>query len=592
MAIIRVLPEHVVNKIAAGEVVERPSSVVKELIENSLDAQATRISVSIRHGGKSLIKVVDNGNGMDREDAELSLKSHATSKISNSEDIFTINSFGFRGEALPSIASVSRVTLQTRKSPDQLGTEITLAGGRIESIAEKALSVGTGIEVSDLFFNTPARKKFLKGEKAEYVSIADAITTISLAYPEVAFKLSKDGKQVFDYPSCSHLKKRFQSTHHREWVKHLLPLTVERGGVTIHGYIGKAELSRTNRTGQFFFINKRPVKSLPLSYALQRAYDGLLPQKHFPVAILFLEIDPATVDVNIHPTKREVRLQNERILQEQLTQSVREIVAASDHSPHLSFTYSLDKQKKYAPRPSPAPLIFSEIKEAVENNRPYPDQTEQEPSFHQRLRESDEPIAHGSGNRLQVKTLLGQIAESYILAETGEGIIILDQHAAHERIIYEDILNSLEAGSAPSQPLLLPVTIELNFKEAQLCEEHLEILTSVGFGISHLGKNTFSIDATPAWLGNVDAATVVQDFLQAVGEGKGKKPFLDKREQIAKTLACKSYTVKAHERLRREEMEHIIQRLEKTKQPFTCPHGRPTFIKLTLDDLARQFKRK
>ena len=592
MSIIRVLPEHVANKIAAGEVVERPSSVVKELIENSLDAQATRISVSIRHGGKSLIKVVDNGKGMDREDAELSLKSHATSKISNSEDIFTINSFGFRGEALPSIASVSRVTLQTRTSSHQLGTEITITGGRIEAITEKALSVGTGIEVSDLFFNTPARKKFLKGERAEYVSIADAITTISLAYPEVAFKFSKDGKQVFDYPSCSHLKERFQSTHHREWIKHLLPLRVERGDITIHGYIGKAELSRTNRTGQLFFINKRPVKSLPLSYALQRAYDGLLPQKHFPVAILFLEIDPATVDVNIHPTKREVRLQNERILQEQLTQAVREIVKTSDHSPHVSFTYSLDKQKKYSPRPSTAPLIFSEIKKLVEKNRPYPDNTEAEAFSHHRVRESDTSIAHDSAERLQVKNLLGQIAESYILAETGEGLVILDQHAAHERITYEDILNSLEEGSAPSQPLLLPATFELNFKEAQLCEEHLDILTTVGFGINHLGQNTFSIDATPAWLGNVEATTIVQDFLQAVGEGKGKKPLLDRREEIAKTLACKSYTVKAHEMLRREEMEHIVQRLAKTKQPFTCPHGRPTLIKLTLDDLARQFKRR
>lgn len=592
MGIIKILPEQVANKIAAGEVVERPSSVVKELIENSLDAQATKISVSIRHGGKSLIKVVDNGNGMDREDAELCLKSHATSKISNSEDIFTINSFGFRGEALPSIASVARITLQTRRSFDQLGTEITAAGGRIKSITEKALSVGTGVEVFDLFFNTPARKKFLKSEKTEYVSIADAITTISLAYPEVAFKLSKDGKQIFDYPPCSHLKERFQSTHHREWVKHLLPLRVERGDITIHGYIGKADLSRTNRTGQLFFINKRLVKSLPLSYALQRAYDGLLPQKHFPVAILFLKIDPATIDVNIHPTKREVRLRNERTLQEQLAQSVREIVATSDHSPRVSFTYSLNKQKKYSPRPSTKLLNFSEIKEAMGEPRPYCNIREEEPSQHQKVRESVKQIEYTGTNRLQVKNLLGQIAGSYILAETKEGLIILDQHAAHERIAYEDILKSLEAGSAPSQSLLLPVTLELSYKEAQLCEDHLDILTTVGFGITPIGKNTFSIDATPAWLGNVEATTIVEDFLQAAGDGRGKKPLGDRREEIAKILACKSYTVKAHETLTREEMEHIVQRLGKAAQPFTCPHGRPTLIKLTLDDLERQFKRK
>ena len=591
MGTIRLLPELVANKIAAGEVVERPSSVVKELVENALDAHATRITISIRHGGKSFIKVVDNGHGMDREDAELCFERHATSKIKDSEDIFSIQSLGFRGEALPSIASVSRLVLQTKTPSQELGMELSLSGGRRESIKEKGMPDGTSITVSDLFFNTPARKKFLKGEKAEYVSIAETVTTISLAYPHVAFKLSKDDEVQFDYPSCSHLQERLLTTHHREWVKHLLPLHVESGEVTMSGYIAKAELSRTNRTAQFFFINKRPVKSLPLSYALQRAYDGLLPQRHFPVAIILLGIDPGTVDVNIHPTKREVRLQNERRLQEQLTRCVREMVATSDHAPHLSFAYTLDREKTYSPRPSGASPTFRELKETVGENRTYPETAQDVLPSHQGTMEPEASFSCDREKRLNVKALIGQIGESYILAETEEGLVILDQHAVHERIIFEAIVDALDQKTTPSQPLLLPVTIELSFKEAQLLEEHLDILTRVGFGINHLGKNTFLVDATPAWLGNVEVTGMVHSFLQEIREGKGERPLGDRREHTAKILACKSYTVKAHKKLSHEEMEHLIERLEKTKQPFTCPHGRPTLIKITLPDLARQFKR-
>jgi DNA mismatch repair protein MutL len=591
MGTIRLLPELVANKIAAGEVVERPSSVVKELIENALDAHATRIAISIRHGGKSVIKVVDNGHGMDREDAKLCFERHATSKIKDSEDIFSIQSLGFRGEALPSIASVSRVILQTKTRSQEVGIELSLSGGRTESIKEKGMPDGTSVTVADLFFNTPARKKFLKGEKAEYVSIAETITTISLAYPHVAFKLLKDDELLFDYPPCSQLRERLLTTHHREWVKHLLPLNVESGEVTMSGYIAKAELSRTNRKAQLFFINKRPVKSLPLSYALQRAYDGLLPQKHFPVAIILLAIDPGTVDANIHPTKREVRLQNERMLQEQLTQCVREIVTTADHSPHLSFAYTLDKEKKYSPRTPAASPTFRELKETVGGNRNYPETAQDVLPSHQRAREPEESISYDREKGLNVRALIGQIGESYILAETGEGLVILDQHAVHERIIFEAILDALDQETTRSQPLLLPVTIELSFKEAQLIEEHLDILTEVGFGINHLGKNTFSVDATPAWLGNVEITGMVHSFLQEIREGKGERPLGNRRENTAKILACKSYTVKAHKKLSHEEMEHLIERLEKTKQPFTCPHGRPTLIKITLHDLARQFKR-
>lgn len=591
MGIIRLLPELVANRIAAGEVVERPSSVVKELIENALDAHATSVTVSIRHGGKSSIKVVDNGQGMDREDAELCFERHATSKIKDSEDIFSLRTLGFRGEALPSIASVSRLVLRTKPPSQEVGTEICSSGGRRESIREMGMPDGTSVTVSDLFFNTPARKKFLRGERVEYGSIAETVTTLSLPYPRVAFKLLKDDELIFDYPACSDLRERLLATHYREWVKHLLPLTVESSAVTVSGYVARAELSRTNRRAQLFFINRRPVKSLPLSYALQRAYDGLLPQKHFPAAIILLAIDPQTVDANIHPSKREVRLQNERMLQEELTRCAREVVMASDHSPHLSFAYTLDRGKKYPPRPPGATPTFRELKETVGVDRSYPATGKDMPPSYAKAMEPVTSLPHGRKGILKVRSLLGQIGDSYLLAETEEGLIILDQHAVHERILFETILEAFDQATPLSQPLLLPVTIELGFKEAQLIEEHLDILTGIGFAINHLGKNTFSVDATPACLGNIEVKGVINTFLQELREGKGEKPLREKRENTAKILACKCHSIKAHKKLSHEEMEHLVARLEKTRQPFTCPHGRPTFIKITLDDLARQFKR-
>ena len=591
MGNIRVLPEQIINKIAAGEVIERPCSVVKELIENSLDAGATMISVSIRHGGKGLIKVVDNGKGMDTEDAELCLKSHATSKIKDSEDIFKISSLGFRGEALSSIAAVSRLVLCTRNGSRQVGTEIEAVGGKIKSIKETGVPVGTSLEVSDLFFNTPARRKFLKGERAEYASIAETITTISLAHPRVAFKLYRDGDLVFEYPACSQLQERLLATHYREWLKYLLPLAFEDEAIVIEGYIGKAELSRVNRTGQQFFTNKRPVKSSALSFALHTAYHGLLPQKQFPVAIVFLEIDPAAVDVNVHPTKREVRIHNEKMILEHFMQSVKTALHKADHSPAVTFTYSLDKRKTYAGVSVSETFNFGEIKGKVREMVTYPETVQETATSHQAVEELEKSEWPITEKKLKVIAPLAQIRGSYVVVETEEGFIIIDQHAAHERIVFEGILDSLEKGYAASQALLLPVTIELGFREAQLLEDNLDLLTTAGFGINHLGNNTFCVDASPAWLGNVAVEEVLKDFLHGVMEEKGGKPLSDRKENFAKLLACKSHTVKANEILNHEQMAHLVKKLEKTRQPFTCPHGRPTFIKFTMHDLEKHFKR-
>lgn len=591
MGIIRVLPEEITNKIAAGEVVERPSSVVKELVENALDAQATRISVSIRHGGKSYIRVTDNGRGMDREDALLCVKSHTTSKIREAEDIFSIASLGFRGEALASIAAVSRLTLATRDDSQPVGTEIHLNGGAVERIREVGVPVGTTVEVNDLFFNTPARKKFLKGEKTEYAAVAETVTTTSLAHPAVAFKLVRDNEVIFEYPPASHLKERILQTHFRAWDTYLLPLDAVLEGITLRGYIGKAELSRTNRTAQLFFINRRPVKSLPLSYALQRGYEGYLPPGRFPVAIILLTIDPAMVDVNVHPTKREVRLQDERFVLEQLTRAVREHLKGANHAPTISFTYALDENKTHFPGADEDPRLTMR-KRFVAEKTGYTGAGGPDLPL-QRAAEGMQPFtAHGGERALRVREILGQVGLSYIVAETEGGLIIIDQHAAHERIVFEDILAVMERGVPASQPLLFPVTLEFGFKESQLLEEYLPLLTETGFVIRHLGKNTYGVDAAPAWMENLAVGELIRDFLEAAAEGKGEKTVRDRREQCASILACKSRTVKANAQLSREEMEHLISRLEETRMPFTCPHGRPTFITLTLKDLEKQFNRK
>jgi len=592
VGIIRVLPEQIVNKISAGEVIERPNSVIKELIENSLDAKATMIHISIKHGGKSLIRVLDDGVGMDRKDAELCLKSHATSKIKELDDIFFIGSLGFRGEALSSIASVSRITLSTRNSSQQVGTEIKATAGNIETIKEKGIPVGTSIEVCDLFFNTPARKKFLKSERAEYASVAELISTISLAHPQVAFKLYKDNELIFDYLPHPHLKERLLETHYRQWAEYLLPLDIKSREVNITGYIAKPEIYRVNRTAQLFFINKRPIKSLSLSYALQNAYQGILPQGHFPVAIIFFEMDPATVDVNIHPTKREVRLQNEKAIQDYLVHCIRETLGRYDHSPRVLFSYSLDKKKTYSKTSVSKGFDFKELKGKVGDRNDYLEKEQESISSHQMIREPQASMWFDVKKKLKVISILGQIRGSYILAETEEGFIILDQHAAHERIIFEEILDSFKNGDTTSQSLLFPVTIELGFKEAQLLEEYLDLLTAVGFGINYLGSNTFCLDATPVWLGNTEVKSLIQDFLHEAMERKREEPLGERREKFAKILACKSRTKKANEKLSSEEMEHMISSLEKTKQPFTCPHGRPTLIKFTMSELERHFKRR
>lgn len=594
MGQIRILSEQIANKIAAGEVIERPSSVTKELIENALDAHATTIAVSAKHGGKSLISVTDNGCGMDRDDARNCLLRHATSKISGIEDLGQIKTLGFRGEALPSIAAVSRLVLITRQPAAATGTIVKATGGVIESIKESVAAIGTSVEVTDLFFNTPARKKFLKSEGAEYAAIADVFDTAALCFPWVSFRLYKNEDEVAQYAGCDGLIERIGQIYGPRFAEQLYPLHVEKEGVTITGYIGTPDNSRVNRSGQKFFINRRPVRLVSLSWALDQAYAEFKERDRFPVAILFIDIDPAAIDVNVHPTKREVRLLNERFIQNILITAIRNQLG--ERGLFLKPVFPSLAGAETANGASFRTMSFAEIREATTVW-----QSAKSPLHISALRLSN---AYGAapqegqtavlteGNPFAITRILGQIQGTYLVAETDGGLAVVDQHAAHERIVYEEILNAFKHHATPSQRLLVPLMMHLDLKEQNAMESFLPDFLRIGFGINNLGGATFAVDAVPVFLTEENCTRVLQDTLHELMEERlPQTP--EKREQaIAAALACKTRTVKAGQQLDAREMLHLVQRLGTTQNPHTCPHGRPTVIILTSQEIEKRFKRR
>ena len=597
MGQIRILSEQIANKIAAGEVIERPASVVKELLENALDAQATALSVSVSHGGKSLIKVTDNGCGMDREDAQSCLLRHATSKISGIEDIERIQTLGFRGEALPSIAAVSRLSLITRQPTAETGTSIRANGGAIESLKESVTSPGTTVEVADLFFNTPARKKFLKSEGAEYAAIADVFDTTALCFPGVSFCLYKSGVEVARYAASEKLLSRIEQIYDAVFAEHLHPIHLDKEAVAISGYIGTPDSTRVNRSGQKFFINRRPVRLLSLSWALDRAYEEFKARDRFPVAVLFIDIDPSAIDVNVHPAKREVRLLNERFIQDILIKAIKKTFAEKGIFPRTAFTAPASTEAPGAYYSDRSQISsFAEIREAASAWKA-PASTLPAASFLTRdeaetIPRAEQTAALAEVNPFGITRILGQIQGTYLVAETRDGLALIDQHAAHERIAYEEILDALQRSAANSQRLLFPLTMHLDLKEQSAMESCLPDFLRIGFGINNLGGGTFAIDAVPVFLTEENCARVLQDTLHELMEEMLSQAKEKREKTIAAALACKTRTVKAGQRLDEREMLHLVQRLGTTKNPHTCPHGRPTIIRMTIEEIEKRFKRR
>jgi DNA mismatch repair protein MutL len=664
---IRLLSEQVANQIAAGEVIERPASVVKELVENALDAQARRITVEIGAGGRSLIRVTDDGLGMSRDDALLCLERHATSKIQKAEDLAAISTMGFRGEALPSIASVSRMTLTTREREGEAaaGTQIVIHGGRIHDVREAGAPGGSCLEVRNLFYNLPARRKFLRTEETETAHIQHYLTLAALAFPEVAFTFVRDTRPVWQLPAVptensvparlAGLKERMrglfgsekqflavdfqaelaESPEREEVGDAVLPVSVGRVPCALFrlwGYLGIPGVSRATREDQHLFVNRRPVENRALNYALLEGYHTALMKGRYPVCCLFLEINPAGVDVNIHPAKREVKFHNEREVRRLVAQAVRETLVkfhaagaeeskvqglTSDvQSPTsrveaaaapASFVPSLVERPKLeaASLPArPAPVLAKPNQLLLAPPSAPPLAVEAEPLFSPvPPRPGLEPVAPAAGPAPESRPsaaptpllnvplrLVGVIGRLYVVLESDRGLVLMDQHAAHERVLFEQTLERLEHGSAPSQRLLLPETMELSARDAQFVRELLPTFARLGLGLSEFGERTFLLDALPPFVKVQDPRRFVVDVLDELkASGESVNSLRLGEHTVAKTV-CR-HAVKANDPLSGSELENLIEDLRRCAMPYTCPHGRPTMIEMSHRELEKKFGR-
>ena len=591
---IRLLPEQVANQIAAGEVVERPASVVKELVENSLDAEAKRVTVTIKNGGRSLINVADDGFGMSRDDSLLALDRHATSKISKAEDLQRITSLGFRGEAIPSIAAVSRFTLMSRERGTLSGTQIEIAGGRILSVKDMGAAEGTVVEVRNLFFNLPARRKFLRSVPTETAHIEHIVTLCALAHPAVAFKLVVDGRVIFDLAPAKELLGRLRELHGAQLVEQLVAVGDCRSDpaypshIQVRGYIGKPGVSRSNRSQQHLFVNRRPVECKGINYALLEGYHTALMKGKYPVTFLLIDINPELVDVNIHPSKREVRFRDEFAVRQCVIDAVR---AALEREGTAISPLPTSVVRRGEPLARP-PLVLRTAGDS--ESRPY-----QQPTMPLPMEGEGYPDKVGAPAEPQSEVhtedgswrILGVIGQLYVLIESPEGLVLMDQHAAHERVLFERMLKELETDSAPAQKLLLPLTLELDARDAAFLHANQKTLYKLGIGVSEFGEKTFLIDALPPYFPTVNLAQTFRDIvdeLRQVGEQVHARRLGEDR--IATTV-CR-HAVKAHDPLRGEELRALLQQLHRCELPYTCPHGRPTMIQISYAELEKKFGRK
>ena len=595
---IQVLSEDMANKIAAGEVVERPASAVKELIENALDAEATEIEIEVAGGGRSLVRVSDNGTGMSRDDAILSLERHSTSKIREPGDLARLATMGFRGEALPAIASVSRLTITTCERGAETGTFVKVDGGRLINVVEVGRAPGTTVEVKQLFRTVPARRKYLRSAEREMGEIARCVDTYALAHPGVYFSLMHNGKVVALMPKADSLDDRAAAIFGRQRLGQMVPVEHNAGGLAITGMIGKPELTRSNRAQQYFFVNRRPIWHTGVSRAVEVGFKSLLMRGRYPVAVLFIELDPAQVDPNVHPTKRQVRFRNEWDLKEAVAAAAAEALKGADLAPTASIPQKSEPpidtddtdlaepeaRAEEAPRVEPTAFEKELAKSSAEQFRtkiqPAPPATAE--LFDQRSR----PEPQRGGVRLKY---LAQLRRSYLLAEDDEGLVVVDQHAAHERVLYERIMAALDGRGRASQQLLVPRTVELTHREALVIEEHLDLFRRMGFELRRFGPNTYLVEAMPTYMPEADWETLFHDVLDEVEANQ--KAYHEQPEATLVTAACKA-AVKAHDSLTPDESARLLADLAACERPFTCPHGRPTMIRMTERDLEKEFKRR
>jgi DNA mismatch repair protein MutL len=625
MAKVRILPDRVANQIAAGEVIERPAAVVKELVENALDAGATRIEVEFRHGGRSLMRVEDNGQGMSRDDALLALERHATSKIIEAADLDHLASYGFRGEALPSIASVSRFELQTREMGSDAGTEILVNGGKFVHVRDCGRPVGTRIEVTHLFNSVPARRKFLKTDQTEAAHIVHCVRLYALACPRAAFTLIEDGRVIFRSPECRTLEERIAEIFGRQISEALVPIECAEPSLRLSGLIGRPGVGRATRHEMIVFVNARPVDSRTLNYALIESYNESLPRGRYPLAFVFFECDPAAVDVNVHPAKREVRFRSEPQVRGFVIRAV--LQRLRELSPEATVGIA-DRGLRIADQPIPEtgnrkPETSAGVMGAFggEVARTFGGTTLPQPIHRADLSalHAPRPIAPTSpvsGFRSPVSAasaapagnpqseirnpqssaaapawrFVGLAHGNYALFETSAGVVLLDRRAAHERVWFERLREQFRAGAVPSQRLLLPVPIELDTIAAALLLDRSKFLHAHGFEIAEFGRNFFRVEAIPGWMEPADAEPFLRDLLGAFREGTIPDDNVDlARDELARLAAAKA--VRLPESGGETEQRALVAQLFGTRTPLTSPGGRPTYIELNHGELARRFQK-
>lgn len=599
---IRILDEHTANQIAAGEVIERPASVVKELVENAIDAGSTRIEIRLHEGGSERIQVTDNGVGMGREDCELAFARHATSKINDANDLFQINTLGFRGEALPSIAAVSKVQLVSRQQGSLEGTKICLEGGQVTALAAVGCPVGTDILVEKLFFNTPARKKYLKKQGTEASHAINAVRRLAIAYPKICFQLWHNDQLIFATGGSGKREDVLVDLYGLEYAEKMIPVHLSGSYLRIDGFVGKSFFHRSTREGQMFFVNGRYIRSPLLQRAVEAAYSSWLPSRRYPVAVLDITVPTGEIDVNVHPAKLEVKFARPEEIQASVKATLEQVLQRTTHIPLAGSSGKEDVPVKRIEKVREAVEAYLQTQWTVmpQSSPGFSDLAKFTPKVSQRAEEPVQELQEGApmapGSQLPKErplrvfpdlVAIGQLHESYILAQGSDGLYVIDQHGAHERINYEKLQDKMSRAPVESQLLAIPYTLELNAVEQELLIAGIVALSELGIIIEHFGKNTFLIRAVPWGLSGDDAAELVMDLLRS---GREQQLEADFKEAGLKMVACKQ-AVRFNKRLSLAEQQALLDELGQAAHPFTCPHGRPIIISYSLNELRRRFGR-
>lgn len=651
MSFVHVLDDNTINKIAAGEVVERPASVIKELVENAIDAHADRIEVEITAGGTSFMRVSDNGIGMSRQDAELAILRHATSKIVKVDDLLTIGTLGFRGEALPSIASVSRFTLTTRQAGDELGTEIKISGGSLPEIGETGCGIGTTIRVEDLFFNTPARKKFLKTNNTEGGKINEFIVKLAISNPQIAFKLINNNKMAVSTPGNGDLKDTLQSIYGGTVGSALLPLEFEDEDIRLSGFVTKPSAIRSSRSWQTFIVNGRIIANRAIAKAIDNAYHALIPKTGYPLVALNIQVPQNTIDVNVHPQKSEMKFEDESRVFKAVYKAVLDAIRPKDEARQLGQLGNMaagveqaeidrhvahGMQDLHDMSPAAVKLYMGNLLEAKDVDSASSAPARYVPVYEERRQAAmqwreaaarmdvPKPVSVPE-TEIEIETVpemvsvpvpemkhvpesvsvpepmpvendreqscrmvpIGQVDNTYVIAQDADGLYIVDQHAAHERILFDRF--SARAGEIPVQQLLVHLMLDFSSHEAEIIENNLAMLKELGFGLEPAGPNQFRLTEVPADVPSGEAEDFIREILASLEE-LHKPSAAELRQAAIATASCKA-AIKAGFKLNFRQMEILLAELNDTAMPYTCPHGRPTIIKFSTDELAKMFKR-